>query len=306
MVLWCNLHAGFIIGLVFAGLLAIEAVAEARGSERLQVAWHWGVFIALATGASLISPNGISPFTMTLELLRMHMLTQIQEWHGVDFTTFQPVVVWIALAILGGYSLGVKLPLSRTAMVLLLLYEALAHQRNQELLGFIAPLLVAAPLAAVMPAGASDVVRRNWKPGGASVLIATIVLGFFSAAFALDRQGVRPPEIVAPVGALDAARAARLTTHVFNSYRFGGYLAFNGIPTFIDGRADLFGNAFIKQYLSAVTGLDDELPSLLNRYKIRWMIFEPKTAVVTILDHLPGWERIYADRYAVVFRRRKE
>ena len=48
---------------------------------------------------------------------------------------------------LGGFALGIRLPLSRLTMVLLLLYLALTHVRHIELLGFIAPLLVATPLA---------------------------------------------------------------------------------------------------------------------------------------------------------------
>src|SRR4029077_8637997 len=65
----------------------------------------------------------------------------------VDFAHFDAIEVWIGLAILGGFSLGVRLPWMRTLMVLLLLYLALTHVRNKELLGIIAPLLIAVPFA---------------------------------------------------------------------------------------------------------------------------------------------------------------
>jgi hypothetical protein len=201
--------------------------------------------------------------------------------------------------------LGLKLPLSRAAMLLLLLYEALTHARNEELLGIIAPLLIAVPLAKQLgvsvPAYAGPASRRPAPVLAAVVaLAATIGLG---SAFALDRRGLQPRENVAPVAAVQAARAAGLNGHVLNSIRFAGYLMFENIPTFVDGRVDLFGDAFLKNYFAATRGFGDALPALLDRHKVAWTIFEPLTPTVTVLDHLPGWERIYADRYAVVFRR---
>ena len=148
MIVWSNLHAGFIAGLGMAGLLAVEAVFEAAPAERLRVIRGWGIFLGLAAASALISPNGLDQYLLTFKVLGMKfVMANIPEWGGVDFTTFQPTFVWIALAILGGYALGIRLPLSRLAMVLLLLYLALTHVRHVELLGFIAPLLVAAPLA---------------------------------------------------------------------------------------------------------------------------------------------------------------
>ncbi len=34
MTLWCNLHGGFVVGLLFAGLLAVEAVLQAPAADR--------------------------------------------------------------------------------------------------------------------------------------------------------------------------------------------------------------------------------------------------------------------------------
>ena len=147
MTLWCNLHGGFVVGLAFAGLLAAEAVLEAPTSGRLLALRGWGGFLAMSALAALISPNGIDLFTLPLHMLQMGFATgSISEWRSVDFAHFDAIEVWIGLAILGGFSLGVRLPWMRTLMVLLLLYLALTHVRNKELLGIVAPLLIAVPL----------------------------------------------------------------------------------------------------------------------------------------------------------------
>jgi hypothetical protein len=312
MVLWCNLHGGFVVGLLFAGLLAAEAVLHAPASERLPTIRGWSVFLALAALSALVSPNGTSLFLLPFNMLRMTFATSsISEWHAVDFARFDPLEAWIGLVILGGYCLGLRLPLSRALMVVLLLYLALTHVRNEELLGIIAPLLVAAPLAAqfapaaaAQAGGAADGARGAAALAAIAVLTASVGLGFFGAAWALDRHGLAPRPDIAPTAAFETARRAGLDGNVFNSVRFGGYLMFVGIPTFVDGRADLFGDAFLQRYVAAASAVGNALPDLLERYAVQWTLLEPQSPAVGLLDHLPGWERVYAGPEAVVHRRK--
>jgi hypothetical protein len=310
MVLWCNLHGGFVVGLLFAGLLAAEAVLDASGTARLQVVRGWGAFLALAGLSALVSPNGISAILLPFHMLQMNFaLSSISEWHSVDFSRFDPLLLWIGLAMAGGFSLGLRLPWPRTLMVLLLLYLALSHARNKELLGIIAPLLVAAPLARQLtPAAAPKqaTAAHHFRRRGVAAplaLAAAVALGLVATAAAFDRRGVEPPDSVAPAAALRAAHDAGLDGRVFNSVRFGGYLMFLGIPTFVDGRADLFGNAFLRRYFAAASALGEALPDLLDQYAVGWTLLEPKSPAVSLLDHLPGWKRVYADSYAVIHRR---
>ena len=204
---------------------------------------------------------------------------------------------------------------------MLLLYLALTHVRNRELLGIIAPLLIAAPLAQQLGKGAgpglaATGICHDAPPGGrrgaasrrrssaAAALTAAIACGFFATAWAFDRRGLAPRGDIAPVAAVEAARRAGLDGPVFNSVRFGGYLMFVGIPTFVDGRADLFGDKFLERYVTASSAVGDLLPGLLDRYGVGWTLLEPASPAATLLDHLPGWQRVYADRYAVIHRRK--
>jgi hypothetical protein len=87
---------------------------------------------------------------------------------------------------------------------------------------------------------------------------------------------------------------------VFNSEAFGGYLIFQRIPTFIDGRAELYGNTFLNRYLAAEGGSEIALATLLDVYGITWTLLMPQQAAVDRLDALPGWRRVYADPIAVI------
>jgi hypothetical protein len=210
----------------------------------------------------------------------------------------------------GGLSLGWRLPPTRVVIVLLLLHMALQHGRHGEPFGFIAPLLLAPALA---PQLAERLGRRPLtaldrgmaelaKPANArGIVVAGAVLLALTAA-KLHGGVDRDTDKFTPTAALAAVQADGVTGPVLNDYGFGGYLIFAGIKPFIDGRY-LYGDAFIKRYVEATAVFGNQLPALLDEYGITWTLLHPKTPAVSLLDHLPGWRRLYADDTAVVHMR---
>lgn len=87
---------------------------------------------------------------------------------------------------------------------------------------------------------------------------------------------------------------------VLNDYAFGGYLIFSGVKPFIDSRAELYGEAALETYAALVKPDSALLRTTIRRYGIRWSILSPASPVVAELDAMPGWRRLYADRFAVV------
>jgi hypothetical protein len=72
------------------------------------------------------------------------------------------------------------------------------------------------------------------------------------------------------------------------------------VRPFIDGRAELYGDAMMSLYGRLQAGDDADVESALKRYDIAWTIFAPESRMVAILDRKPGWRRLYADATAVV------
>jgi hypothetical protein len=138
---------------------------------------------------------------------------------------------------------------------------------------------------------------RPARPLG--LALAALVVAALAAA-ALSRPLERPADPFAPSAALAAVEAAQVPGPVLNDYGFGGYLIFRGIAPFIDGRTDMYGDAFLKRYLEALRGVSDGLPQLLADYHITWTLLQADTPGVVLMDHLPGWRRLYADDTAVV------
>jgi hypothetical protein len=80
----------------------------------------------------------------------------------------------------------------------------------------------------------------------------------------------------------------------------GGFLIFHGVKPFIDGRADMYGDDFFDAYVKALQPDRAKLLALLAKYKVQWTILDAKDPAVQLLDVLPGWKRLYGDKYAVV------
>ncbi len=309
MTLWANLHGGYVLGLLFAALFAGEALVTAPNQRaRLDAIRQWAPFLALAFAASLLTPNGIGGLLLPWRLMQMKFaLSVLVEWQSPNFQSVQPLEIWLMLALFAVLSLGVKLPWTRVVMLLVLLHLSLAHQRHAEILGLVAPLLVAEAIARQLrrfrpqaATGLDDVFADlSGRPSRAGLACSLGLFAGLSAVY-LTHPVARAPDPYTPAAALRAAEEAHVTGPVMNDYGFGGYLIFEGVAPFIDGRADLYGDDFLKRYVDATRGVSDDLPKLLDEYHSGWTLFAAGTTAVTLMDHLPGWRRIYADDTAVV------
>ena len=167
MLPWANLHGSFVFGLGMAALVAGEAMLEASDwTQAARVARGWGLFGALSLAAALATPYGIDGLLLPFRLMHMDFaLSVTREWQSPNFQLPQPLEPWLMLLLLGALTFGLRLPVTRIAMLLLLLHMALQHQRHAELLGLTAPLLLAPSLAAQL--GRSSLGGRRSAPGGA-------------------------------------------------------------------------------------------------------------------------------------------
>jgi hypothetical protein len=152
----------------------------------------------------------------------------------------------------------------------------------------------------------SDLTRRLEKlaePAALPATVLTAVLMLTVGASAGLRTVDRAGDLATPAAGLAAARTLGATGAVFNTHRYGGYLISEGVPVFIDGRLEMYGDAFFARYLAASGGDEKALAELLDRYRIGWTLLLPRDGAVAVLDRLPGWHRAYADAQAVVHMR---
>lgn len=307
MVLWASLHASFLFGIALTGWLAAEAVWESP--ERWKTGLRWGRFVAATIAAGMLTPSGVTAFFQPLRLMGMPALqSSFGEWLPPSFSDFPALELWL-LAIIGlGFALQVRLKWPRLVLLLVLVHIALRHVRHADLLGLVAPLLLAEGLGAALGKRAALLAELGlWRaaarfagPAPWPAFAVTLALGGAVALPAALTPISRSDDRVTPASALAAAQERGLTGPVFNSEAFGGYLAFAGVPDFIDGRAEMFGNDFLADDVAAESGNEATLSRLLARYGVTWTLLAPEAGAVAVLDRMPGWQRVYSGPYAVI------
>ena len=298
MALWSNMHGGFLFGLALIGPFALEALLEAPAPRRLAVFRDWALFGLLALGAALVNPLGIEALLFPLRLMGMKSLAGVAEWQPETFDHFGATELEL-LALLGFAVLRpMRLTLLRALLLVGLVHLALHHSRHAMLLGLVAPMILARPMAVAIEQDRPAPARFSAREWAGVVALFLVCCGL---RLALPVQRADGP--MAPLSALAALPPEIRVKPVLNHYGFGGALIFAGVKPYIDGRTDLFGDAFLDDYDRIAAGEAKALDAALARWNIAWTIFPPNTAFVHTMDTKPGWKRLYGDSSAVVHLR---
>jgi hypothetical protein len=307
IMLWANLHASFLMGLAIAGAMGLEALIEAKPDHRRAVFLDWLKFGALAGLAGLATPSGIQTYLFPLQVSAMKALAVIGEWTPTSFATFSI----FQGVLLGGLFLllvkPVRIPVIRLLLMLGLLYLALKHIRHQAVFMIVSVLILAEPIARSFAPGAALPMAGAW-PGIRSrirelaPLLTVAALMLCGAVVARLAVPVTRDDMSTYPGAAIAALPSGLRTeHGFNEYSFGGPLILAGIPVFIDGRADMYGDEFSLDYGQiANKGNLGKWRTANAKWKFAWTMLPPDRPLVRWLDKQPDWQRYYADKWAVI------
>src|SRR5262249_14291120 len=160
--------------------------------------------------------------------------------------------------IFAGYGLNLKLPVWRLLFIIAFVHLALQSMRHADLLAILAPLFTWPSLGPQLPArmtqrGVTSLGQRFSAVPGQSTWP-----GYLSAAgmaaiiclLAISKPLAPIDSPSTPVSATAAAIRMGLTGPVLNGEGFGGFLIFNNIRTFIDGRIEMYGDDYLARYLA--------------------------------------------------------
>jgi hypothetical protein len=108
-----------------------------------------------------------------------------------------------------------------------------------------------------------------------------------------------------PIRAVEHLKPLLPGKRMFNDAQWGGYLSFCCWPevkTFVDGRVDMFGEAYMRGYYRAI----DAKPGwkeFFDQYRIDLVMIDAARPLAYWLEHDPDWRLLYRDETAVVFVR---
>jgi hypothetical protein len=109
-----------------------------------------------------------------------------------------------------------------------------------------------------------------------------------------------------PVKAVEYLENNQVTGNTFTDPNiWGGYLIWKmpSNPIYIDGRIDMYGDEFAKEYQNIVLGRSGWREPF-NRYGVQVVIASPKSAIAGGMKTASDWQQVYVDEMAVVFTKR--
>jgi hypothetical protein len=321
MILWANIHGSFTLALLLLYIFAGCCLRQNFVRRNYSKCRHLLVIVVAVSACAAITPYLLSPAFLTTKLLGMKFAQHyIVEWRSPDFQgrilrLGYFVAIFAAIA-----GLGIRLRGPRLIAFGLFVILGLSYIRGLMMFFFVVPMILARPAAAaagfLVPqvAGAKtaandrgfDPVLQFLRKRSFAFIAGGIACAALITASDWWRQDIVPPKWIMPSAAVDFAREANISGNVFNWYGFGGYLIFSGIPTFIDGRAELFGEAFANKYFETETLVDiNQAFATLDEYKVRWVVFPPQEPLAQALGRNASWDRVYSDQYSVVYVRHR-
>ena len=313
MLLWVNLHAGFALGLALIGLYIVRAVLDGEWNEVRPL------LIALIICAAVVplNPNGFRMFSYPYETLTSpSMAAFIQEWASPDFhkTTYLPLAI-LLLSTFAAMALSPKRP--RPGEIFLVLITALGALRSVRHIPifslFAAPVLAKHLWAIAKERGWDELLTgAEARPDGLKLLI-NIILLLAPLVLAVTRvyhfasHQRNYEKLRNPVAAVEFLKSQHLPGPIYNRYGWGGYLIYELYPeyrVYIDGRADVYGDAFFTETMKVYDGVGN-WKEPLDRYGIQTVIIDTDVALSTALRNDNEWSNVYEDDQAVIFRRRQ-
>lgn len=340
MLLWVNLHGGFIIGLVllllfmvgnlWTGLVLTASEEQAQAFARLR---RLGMITLLCLLATLATPYGYKLHVHVVQYLsNSFLMDHISEFASPSFHVgaeklFEALLLLtlVALAFFRDRLRAIDL-----LIILFCVHAALFAARNIPIASLLLPLLIAPWLSraitdAAVRADLSARIRRvfsflegfsermlvmesRFKAHTLPVVTVAFALwvalhgGAFlsqpvlSLHFGEKNFPVKATKFIAAQGIRDQL----MTTDAWSGYVL--YALYPNIRLFMDDRHDFFGETFVKEYLK-LANLTFGWRSVLDRYKVNWVLVSPESPLSNALKEASDWKVIYDDSGAILFAR---
>lgn len=329
MIVWVNLHGGFLVGFVILGVFTLSSAAEglvaridrktASAHRPMLNAKKLGIAGVVSLAAVGINPAGYAVLPHVLSYFQYRFLVDnTMEYLSPNFHDLgsQLFAGLLLLAIVALALTPQRRSILDIALLVVWIFFSLFSARNIPLF-----VVICLPFLGRLSTGALDAIRMSlWRnpdrrSGLATRLSATeqlmgrpllpvlgIALAFWVTAGGVEAIQVKVgfDEKKFPVQALPQAEDLGARGNLFNYFPWGGYVLYAGYPkhrVFIDGQTDFYGEELTRDYFK-VARLEPGWEDVLDRYQIEWVLFPHQSPLSQMLDRSPEWQLAYQDETA--------
>jgi hypothetical protein len=324
MLLWGNLHGGWVLGLVLIAVTLIgQWLNNVTGHENAFTRRDLGalaVTLLVSTLATAVNPNGLREVLYPLVwVFPSDYTNSLTEWVSPDFHMLQMMFFEGLLLITVASVTLARLRPNWTHLLIILAfsYLALAESRNVAVWSVVVTPILGTYVQASGPR------LRELFPGARyrrrpvsgrigsllnAVLLVLVVLAYLAeGTHYVNARALRLSErSTFPAASVEYLKSHRLPTRVFAAYAWGGYLLWKSNPPyrdFIDGRANtLFDSRILHDYYTVVNAAPG-WNQVLDRYHVGTVLIYQGSPLITVLDREHAWHRRHVDPVAVVYSR---
>jgi hypothetical protein len=337
MLLWVNLHGGFLLGFVLLGIYLITAclswiVGPRRASSAHRIK-YLGIVTFLALLATFANPYGYRLHVHIYEYLGNHFLmNQIEEFRSPDFHKLAPEC-FALLLVIALITLALSRERPRVSQLLVIIFSAwsgLYSWRNLPVSSLLL-MLVAGPILSGAFAGAkmdpvaasrARAVVLRWERFSFRMKNIELALKghlwpltgvVFLLWICLHGGKLGPAEAMTahfpasrfPVQAVDFMARNKVGGPVFSPDEWGGYLIYKLYPQMkvvVDDRHDLYGEEFLKQYLKLIR-VEPGWQLILKELRPNAILIRSQSPLAGALSESREWKLIYRDKVGALFQR---
>jgi hypothetical protein len=318
MVLWANMHGGFMAGLILCGIFGIGSFLDACSKPNVGMWWRFVVFggcTAACCWTSMLNPYGTGLHQAILGYLNLESLKYwdefttpfIHESLNVDLFKGTFLVLFVLLA-----RLRAKLDWAEVGCLIFFLYHALSSVRHVILF-----MLVAAPIVARL---ATQGMEERWpvlakrlqviteKQAGKGITLVYAVT--FSVLF-LSLVWLTPGFFRQN---LDDLRLSKQSVefieknqdrfqHLFNTEDLGGALIYRLGPklqVFMDDRTDLYRDDFILGTYLPILRMEEGWYGKLESLGVTSAVLPQKSRLGGELQ-MRGWKQVHEDHLNTLY-----
>jgi hypothetical protein len=305
---WINAHGSWSLGLLVFAIFVLSGLVEGQWGNIKAIRWSpqqlRRLIMTFGTSCLALFAN---PFGRRLILFPLDLafrqplgVAAVEEWGSVDFHGPRGKVVLIVLAglFLAALVTHHQWHFSDLLLTLFAFYCGLSHERFLFFAGIIvAPII--ADLLQFVPRYRPEI-DKHWL----NAMMLFGMLAFAAHRFPTPEQLEFQVEAEYPAEALPHLDSPDLSGNMLNFYPWGGYLGWENpqLKVFIDSRANIYEHAGVFEDYLRLTALQDTL-GLLDKYKIRWVLFPVRHPVSYLLGSNPNWKVVYSGGISTLFER---
>lgn len=323
ILLWVNLHGGFISGFILISVYLIGNLVKFILSRDEAKELHGKKIKVLALTLvtclfiSLINPYGVEVMLYPVKFIsQKSIIDHIAEFQSPNFhhLLLLPSKYFLLLMILVIGILKKNMDAIEILLIILFVNMALFSQRFIPLFCIVAaPIFVRnaqwifnqtkSRLVDLFQKKSNDIYLMD--ASGAGYLWLAVGILILTLAVATNRIEHKFDENRKPVEAVNFLKKVSLKGNMFNDDEFGDYIIYSAYPqykVFIDGRGDMYGVDQFKEYLTMVY-FKPGWEKIIEKYKINWIILNSDSILSRYLMERKDWGLIYSDKVANIFVR---